>query len=218
MSTKLELKGKFYVTICEAKDLVDPNLFGTMDPYVEIECCKDKFKTKVHQDGGKAPKWDAAFVFNLDGKQADDCHVAIYHKGLVTDTKVGRCDLSIQSLCEDGKEHWYQVVDPSNFKKMAGQIKISAKFEGTGLPQKQTTTTASTTTASTTTAVQQPRVVVVQQPVQQPQVVYQQQVQQPQVMMTSTGQLVYVQQQPQVVYQQQPQVVYTTQGQQVIYR
>ena len=44
-------------------------MFGNMDPFVLIEYRKQKFKTKVIDEGGLNPKWNETFmipIFSVD--------------------------------------------------------------------------------------------------------------------------------------------------------
>jgi hypothetical protein len=213
-TTKTAVKGKITLSIHEAKELVEVNLIGTMDPYCSCEMGKEKFKTKVHTDGGKTPKWEQDFIFNLDGYKEDyTLHLTLYASKFVSDTKLARCDINMDKLLETENAQWIQVVDPDAFKKIAGYIKITAKFVGSGMSSKKTEEKSTVSTSSSSNTTQQ-KVVVVQQQQQQQKIVY---VQQP------TQQVVYQQQQPQVVYVQQqttqPQIIYQqpNQQQQIVY-
>ena len=53
--------GKLAIKAIEAKLLIDTELFGKMDPFLEVEWMGSKFKTPVHQDGGKLPVWNHKF-------------------------------------------------------------------------------------------------------------------------------------------------------------
>ena len=53
--------GKLLVKAIEAKLLIDTELFGKMDPFIEVEYLGSKLKTPVHHDGGKMPVWNHKF-------------------------------------------------------------------------------------------------------------------------------------------------------------
>jgi hypothetical protein len=38
---------------------------------------KEKFKTKVHHNGGTAATWEQSFIFNLEGKE-DYLHIVCH--------------------------------------------------------------------------------------------------------------------------------------------
>jgi Ca2+-dependent lipid-binding protein len=44
--------------VIEAKLLRDTEIIGKMDPFVVLEYSGKKYRTKVHQGGGKHPKWE----------------------------------------------------------------------------------------------------------------------------------------------------------------
>jgi len=203
----------------EGRNLAVVQLVGTQDPFCEVKCGKENFKTKVHDDGGTKPKWNQSFIFNIDGTD-DAIHFLVKNKNLLSDANIGRADVPLEKFAAAEGDTWYQLVDVDAFKKTAGDVLVSVSFAGTGLPQKAQPAAAAQPQAQAARpvqqVVQQPQVQYVQQP-QQPQVVYvQQQQRPPQVVYQQQPQVVY-QQQPQVVYQQQPQVVYQQQPQ-VVYQ
>lgn len=53
----------------EAKLTRDTEFFGKMDPFCKIEVNGKAYKTKVHNGGGKTPKWGDEFevpIHSLD--------------------------------------------------------------------------------------------------------------------------------------------------------
>ena len=54
----------------EAKLSIDTELFGKMDPYLEMEVLGKTYQTTVHQDGGKLPVWNHTFPEILVPKDA----------------------------------------------------------------------------------------------------------------------------------------------------
>jgi len=190
--------GPLNLNIKECKDLRSVQMLGTQSPYCKLDCGGEHFHTQVHKHGGKTPHWNQSFIFNLNGKE-EAVRFTVRNKNLVSDDDIGRVDVPIADLChQDGKDKWYELVDPNNFKHMCGKIHIGARL-GSGTPA----AAPAATTAAT---------VIQQQPQQQPRVVYVTQQQQPQVVYTTAPQVMYQPPQPQVVYQPaQPQVVYVTQ-------
>jgi len=233
----MPLVGPLTVTIVSGENLHSVVLFGNMSPYVQLKAGSEEFKSKPAKDGHKNPKWNQAFIFNLDGK-TDSLHLHVFNQELVSDTCIGRCDIIMNehTLPKYLGNHPFEIVDKNNFKKVHGKVLLQFAFSGTGLPKQEevktivekqapatqtqasvtvqtppATVTVQTQPATTVQAVQQPQVVFVQPVVQQqrPQVVYQQQP-------TAVYQQPTVMyQQPQVMYQQ-PQVMY--QQPQVMYQ
>jgi hypothetical protein len=187
-----KIVGKLTVTVNQANELRDMQSIGKQDPYALLKVGGESFKTKTHEDGGRNPKWEQAYLFNLDGKE-EFLHLTVWDYNSVKDELIGRSDVSLMALASSTDAQWFQVIDPDNFKKSVGKVQLTCKFEGTGVPKKE-----------------QAQAIVQQQQQQQQQQYAQQYAQQPQV--------VYVQQ-PQVVYVQQPQVVYVPAPQpQVVYQ
>jgi hypothetical protein len=236
MSKAAGMKGKLTITVHKGKDLKDTSMLGLskIDPYVQLWCEGDKYKTKVHANGGRAPTWEQAFIINLDGKE-DMLHLHCYDKETFSDASIGRADILLTNLKYNVAE-WYNIVDKDNFSKVTGAIMMTIKFEGTGGPvekkvevqqvqqvqqqqvQQQQVQQVQQQQVQQQQVQQQPQYnpyaqqgqqqVVYQQPQQQQQqVVYQQPQQQQQVIYQQPQQQQVVYQQPQVVYQQ-PQVVY----------
>jgi len=69
-------QGCVFVTIHDAEDLKDMEVFGKMSPYVTLTVtgALDVKRTATHHKGGKTPVWDEAFVFPIDS-DADDQEV-----------------------------------------------------------------------------------------------------------------------------------------------
>jgi hypothetical protein len=185
MAAVTRLQGRLTITVHRGTDVKDVQLVGKQDPYCKVKLGNEKFKTKVADDGGREPKWEQSFLFNLDGKSAeqDIVHFEVHNHNLTTDDGIGRADIKTLELVKElKKKRFIQLVDFDNFTKTCGKLEITVEFEGSGLP---TATAATTTTAAAVTPapqpiVQQPQPVVQQQPiVQQKPIVQQPIMQQP---------------------------------------
>ena len=44
----------------------DTEMFGKMDPFCKLQSEHLKLQTKVHNNGGKTPKWDSPFNIDPD--------------------------------------------------------------------------------------------------------------------------------------------------------
>ena len=49
----------------EGKLTRDTEVFGSMSPYITITFKNQKYKTKVHDNGGKKPKWVDSFQLEI---------------------------------------------------------------------------------------------------------------------------------------------------------
>jgi len=230
--------GKLLITVNSCKDLPNKEFIGRMDIYCKVYIGEgEKFKTKVDKGGHTNPTFNHSFVFNLNGHE-DLFHVVVYDEELIgSDKGIGRMDLDITKLVVDNKPHYYDLYNLNNFRKVAGQISLTCRFEGNNWPNQPNTSTTATTTVKQQEQPQQqyhqpqpqqqPVMMMNQQPapayaaIQQPQLQ-----QQPMMMMTQPAmvqvrpqmmtqpQVVIAQPQPvmyaqpQPMMQMQPQVVY----------
>ena len=51
-------QGKLILKAIEAKLLINTEMFGKMDPFLEVEFMGQVKKTPTHKDGGKLPVWN----------------------------------------------------------------------------------------------------------------------------------------------------------------
>lgn len=59
-------KGLLNVKLVDAKLTRDTELMGNMSPYITFTHNKKKLKSKVHDYGGKFPKWNQDFQFQIE--------------------------------------------------------------------------------------------------------------------------------------------------------
>jgi len=205
MSAAANPIGKLEIKVASCKNLKDVELVGKMSPYVHLKCGSEEFKTKVCDDAGKACSWNQNFIFNLDGKTIPEVHVLVYDKNTVrADAVIGRLDLKLDAFCKTHAEQRWQIFDPDNFSKIAGELYLQCvSYHGTVLTNQPPA--AHPAPAPAPVAQPQPQVVMMAAP---------------QMVMGAQPRVVYVQQpvvqQPNVVYVQQPapqQVVYYQQSQ-----
>jgi len=218
------MKGKLTVTVIEVKELKDVQLLGKMDPFVRLECGKEKHKTSVKNGAGRQATYNESFIFNLEGKE-DKLHVYVIDKELISDDDIGRTDIPLQTLASTTAGTWYQLVETGNFKKIAGQVCLQATFVGTGGPASadpapakqaaqapvQAAAAPAAAAAAPQMVMQQPQVIYAAPqyaaPQQQQQIIYAPQQQaQAQLVRGTDGKLYAIapQPQPQVVYVQAP--------------
>lgn len=130
------LTGRLTLTIHGAHRLTNKTLLSTMDPFVKIYTSNsdEKFKTRVHTDGGQTPVWNQTFVFNLQGVE-DLFHINVFHETTFGgNDEIGRFDGPWEKLIYDNQKHTYELSDPNSFTKSAGTIDLSVSFQGAGLP------------------------------------------------------------------------------------
>jgi len=132
------LYGKLTLTVLRAE------LQGTakINPFIQFKCGGQVFKTEVDVKGDKNPKWDNAYIVELDGGKKDDniLHLFVTDKGSLISSNIGRLDIPVEELFShktDGKEKEaleYGLVNPKNLKKPAGKIFLKAVWDGRGMP------------------------------------------------------------------------------------
>ena len=55
--------GLLHINVVQGRLTRDVEAFGKQDPYVKITYQGTKYKTRVHENGGKNPVWNQAFDF-----------------------------------------------------------------------------------------------------------------------------------------------------------
>jgi len=64
------------------------DIIGQMDPYVQIEIRKMKYKTRVLREAGLKPQWNESFVIPIISLQ-EDILISCYDQDLIIDDLVG---------------------------------------------------------------------------------------------------------------------------------
>jgi len=143
MSEITYFRGKLEVHVISARDLRDRELLVKMDPYVLVKCGDEKFKSKVHKNGGTSPTWNQFMEFNLKEDEAKTpLRFEVWdYKHLAEDRQVGRADIPLDMLIKHagGKEegHWFQLTYFDDPEKKAGEINIGLRYEGDGVPREK---------------------------------------------------------------------------------
>jgi Ca2+-dependent lipid-binding protein len=64
------------------------DIIGQMDPYVQIEIRKMKYKTRVLREAGLKPQWNESFVIPIISLQ-EDILISCFDQDLISDDLVG---------------------------------------------------------------------------------------------------------------------------------
>ena len=90
------LKGKLYR---------DTEVFGEMDPYVNIEhfLSGKKFKTEVKHDGGKNPVWDQTFEIEIYSLE-DELKIKCFDEDMGQDDIIGETTITVHDLISLGDD------------------------------------------------------------------------------------------------------------------
>jgi hypothetical protein len=61
----------------DAKLLIDTEVFGKMDPFLQVDFLGKSYKTHVHEDGGKLPVWNHTYpdILIPKGTQIDKAEI-----------------------------------------------------------------------------------------------------------------------------------------------
>jgi len=148
------ITGNLTLTLVDAKDLVSEDLV-CQDPYCKVSLGGgiggglkalfsggglsgfdgNSWKTKVDKMGGKNPKWNESHTFSLkDVKPSTTFNVHLMDQDMGPDDSIGVAEISMQDFLDNqtkGK-HYYQLVEKSHKRKIAGYVGIISKWEGSG--------------------------------------------------------------------------------------
>lgn len=96
-----------------------------MDPYCIIEYNGHKYKTSVHNSGGKTPKWGTEFEIPVSNL-TDEIKYTVMDEDVTSDDTVGIGVTKISSLVIGGGVHdWFSI----NYKnKQAGMVLFITKY------------------------------------------------------------------------------------------
>ena len=119
--------GTLVLEIIEAKLTRNTELFGKMDPYVVVKVpTRDfQFKTKVHDAGGKKPKWNESVEIPVK-YVGDDMDITVYDLDVLSSDHVGSVSLKFSTFCAAGGiDDWFTLQYKG---KPAGQIHLSGEW------------------------------------------------------------------------------------------
>ena len=91
-------KGRLFVTIDRATDLIAADLGGTSDPYAVLSLGNSKFKTKIIKKTLN-PVWNAEAKFEVHDLERESLHVAVFDYDLASkDDFLGDVEIALNSL------------------------------------------------------------------------------------------------------------------------
>ena len=84
----------------EAKLLIDTEVFGKMDPFLQIDFLGKSLKTPVHEDGGKLPLWNHTFpdILIPKGTQIDKAEMkfSAYEEDIKSNDFLGQVEIPLK--------------------------------------------------------------------------------------------------------------------------
>lgn len=88
-----------------------------------------KYKTRVHENGGKTPVWNQAFDINI-GSISDDIHFEVKDNDTVGATIIGAATIKASALCyNNGVRDWFTIEYKG---RSCGQILLETKLTPAG--------------------------------------------------------------------------------------
>ena len=108
MQTSGEIRLRMLVV--EGELFRDTETFGQMDPFLIIEHNNKKYKTSVHQDGGKTPKWNHEVLIPIRSKN-DTLKITCYDEDVIMDSFVGQHTYTVSTIAKakETVDTWYPL-------------------------------------------------------------------------------------------------------------
>lgn len=123
-------KGTLLLTLIEGKLTRDLDNFTKMDVYAVVELGGRKFQTQVHQEAGKAPKWNKTLEIPIYNA-SEPIRITVMDKDLTNDDEIGSLSLKTIDYLNALKKppQWVNIQFEG---KTAGQISIQTQYQETG--------------------------------------------------------------------------------------
>ncbi|KAI9912896.1 hypothetical protein PsorP6_006319 [Peronosclerospora sorghi] len=119
---------ELHVRACSARNLPDKQTFGKQDPFCKLTLRGKSFKTRVHDNGHKTPKWNEVFVFPVVDPQLDQLVIEVKDKNFTSSTLIGQCYLPVNMFLSGSViDQWYPLNNGSN---RAGEINLRVQYKG----------------------------------------------------------------------------------------
>lgn len=88
----------------------DTEWLGKMDPYCTITYKNQKFKTKVHENAGKLPKWNQSFSFEVESP-TEEIVLRCWDMDLTSSDPIGYATIKLSSLMINcGIDDWFPIM------------------------------------------------------------------------------------------------------------
>ncbi|TNV80929.1 hypothetical protein FGO68_gene15261 [Halteria grandinella] len=114
------------ITVIEANLYRSTDIFGKMDPFIQIKYGGKTLSTSIHKKGGKLPVWNETMEFAIIST-LDEISIHCIDKDLLVDDMVGETHLKIQELLDiQHTRNRGQLVTLHYKGKLAGELSIDA--------------------------------------------------------------------------------------------
>ena len=120
-----EKRGTLEVQVIEAKLERSTEMFGKQDPFAEISIRLQKFKTKTHTDGAKAPVWKETTSLDvLD--PTETMTVQVFDEDLTSNDIICEGTIDLASLClSTPVDSWFDLQYNG---KQSGSIHLKTTY------------------------------------------------------------------------------------------
>jgi Ca2+-dependent lipid-binding protein len=85
------------LTLIEGKLTRDTEALGKMDPFVEIKYLNNKYRTRVHDDGGKNPMWNETLEIPIESIK-DELALSCLDQDAFSADLIGETTIPLKSL------------------------------------------------------------------------------------------------------------------------
>ncbi|ETW02441.1 hypothetical protein H310_05954 [Aphanomyces invadans] len=114
------------VRVKAATNLRDVQFIGKQDPFCEVRLSGRVFRTRTHDNGGKNPRWDDSFVFNVVDPQNEQLIIVIKDSNWVSDEFIGTCNVPVNAFLHGQLvDQWYPV---NHGRKQKGSINLAIQL------------------------------------------------------------------------------------------
>ncbi|KAI9164625.1 hypothetical protein H9P43_008484 [Blastocladiella emersonii ATCC 22665] len=119
--------GVLEVIVANAQNLRDVEVFGKMDPFVELLLDTQRFRTKTAKNGSKAPAFNETFRFNvIDG--CTQLRLDAWDEDTVSNDHIGSCLIPLDVAFAKGlHDAWFDIFTPHKHKP-AGKVHLCMSF------------------------------------------------------------------------------------------
>jgi len=122
-------EGILTITLKEGKLTHDTEVLGKMSPYCTLVFNGKKLKSKIHDYGGKTPKWNEKFALEVTSP-TEEIFLRVWDQDMTTSDAVGFTKIKLSSLMiNKGITDWFTITYDN---KPAGEILLESSFEPKG--------------------------------------------------------------------------------------
>jgi len=124
-----EIAGWLFVTVNEAKNLKNHDLFSLQDPFCKLILNDQILRTSTQNRAGAAAKWEEEFCFDIPYLAANNTlNIELWDEDVFFDDSIGKVIMPVTQFFNIGEfSSWFTVLDRR--RKISGEISLSFKFK-----------------------------------------------------------------------------------------